>query len=586
MNLKPFIKVFIVFFLSMGIETNPINASSTPGSKLLNEIADQFWELMLKDNLFLRQKYGLKIERLPRFTFEEAEADLQVVRSLLQKLQSVKATELNHDEELTLGILEWQLDFAQTGHRFFWLNIPISPYSCPFPWLNQFLTDFPFKEKGDLDLYLRLLEQYPGFVEDMLSILNRQYQMKIILAKPALEQMIPYLEALLQPADKNMLYVTADRLQKVSPQGVEDFQHRVSDIITTRINPSFKKMVAFIKADYFKDAPEQVGLWQYPQGPDYYKYLVRYHTSLDLTPEEVHQTGLKEIERLLKELDHLQGQVQFKGDRAAFIQFLKTDPRFLAPTVQAYEEKLVFYKEQAESKLDLFFTKKPQAPCGVKRLDPLLESSMTFGYYQVPTASDPKGYYLYNGANSKTATLVFAADLMLHELIPGHHFQLALQSENNSLPKFRREMNFTSYVEGWGEYAADLGEEMGIYSAPYVKCGRIMGDLFMAVRLVVDTGMNYFKWPRQKAMNFMKQHHLLVSDTEIQTETLRYAAGAPGQALAYKIGNMKMLELLDKAKQTWGDKFDIRTFHDAVLNSGAMPLKLLEKHLRWFKEKK
>jgi uncharacterized protein (DUF885 family) len=276
--------------------------------------------------------------------------------------------------------------------------------------------------------------------------------------------------------------------------------------------------------------------------------------------------------------------VKFKGDRAAFIHFLKTDRRFFLKSARAWEGKLIFYKEQARSKLDIFFSKKPQAPCGIKRLDPLLESSMTYGYYQVPTAWDPKGYYLYNGSNLVKSSLVIAAELMLHELIPGHHFQIALQAENKALPLFRREMVFTSYAEGWAEYANDLGEEMEIYNDPYILCGRIMGDLFMAVRLVVDTGMNYYRWPRQKAMDFIREHYPLLSDAAIKSETLRYSTGMPGQALAYKIGNLKMWELRQKAEKALGDKFDIKAFHGAILESGVMPLRVLEKHIQWFIE--
>ena len=206
---------------------------------------------------------------------------------------------------------------------------------------------------------------------------------------------------------------------------------------------------------------------------------------------------------------------------------------------------------------------------------------MTFGYYQIPTKADPTGYYNYNGSNLAERPLFNCASVVYHELVPGHHFQINLQSENESLPMFRREGEHTAFLEGWAEYASGLAEEMGMYQDAYELYGRLAAEMFLTVRLVVDTGMNYYGWPRSKAVEFMKAN-LLESDTQIFTESLRYSCDIPGQALAYKIGSTKIRALREKAKEALKDKYDVRKFHAAVLGSGSMPMTVLEQHIDWF----
>jgi len=592
--MKRYALIFIALILSMvftGGKVEAVETGSSNSAKILKAVTDEYWQFLLEDSnysIYLRQKLGLEIKRLPQPTLKKAEAAISKVRSLLQKLKQVKPGEISYDEHLNLQILEWEMENQINFHDYFWLYIPIASYSSLVPYVNIVFTEFQFQESKHLEQYLDLLGQYPGFIEDIVVHLKQQYQKKIILPKPALMLPVFYLGSLIQPAEKSAFYVRESRLKALSQNQTEiaQFQKNVSRVITSRINPGLKKLLSFIQGDYLKQAPETVGLWRYPRGKDYYRLLVKYNTSLDLTPEEIHRTGLEEIERLRKELDKIRREVKFKGDIDAFVHFLKTDPRFKPKSAEEIGKRMSQFKEQAEAKLPLFFSKLPKAPCGVKRLDPLLEGSMTYGYYQAPTASEPKGYYFYNASKleSKNVLNTASAALVLHELLPGHHFQVNLQSENETFHPLRREYFLSPYGEGWAEYASQLGREMNIYQDPYERCGRIMEDLFMSVRLVVDTGMNYLEWPRQKAKDLMKKY-LLVSDFEIETETLRYSTGIPGQALGYKIGGLKMWELRKKAEKALGKKFDIRRFHHAILGSGTMPLFLLEKHVEHFIKK-
>jgi uncharacterized protein (DUF885 family) len=556
-------------------------------AQILKRVTDKYWQFLLDDSIYLRQKYGLEIKRLPRLTLEKVEADLDQVRSLRQQLKEVNPRDISYDEGLTLQLLEWDMDYRIEAHDYFWLYIPIAAYSSPVPEVNRLFSQFRFKEEKHLRQYLDLLSQDPDFIEEILSLLKQQYQKKIILPKAAINLSVSYLASLVQPAEKSLFYVRASRLQALSsPKNrISQFQNNVSHIITARLNPGLEKLVSFLRGDYLEQAPEKVGLWQYPQGKDYYRFLVKYDIGLDLTPEAIHRIGLQEIDNLRKKLEEIRREVKFKGDVDAFVHFLKTDRRFKPKSAEEMGKRMTRFKEQAKVKLPLFFSKFPKAPCGVKRLDPLLEGSMTYGYYQDPTAADPRGYYFYNASNleSKNILNTASAALILHELLPGHHFQVNLQSENEALPLIRREYFLSSYCEGWAEYASQLGQEMKIYQDPYERCGRIMQDLFMAVRLVVDTGMNEMQWPRQKAKALMKKY-LLVSDRESETETLRYSSGMPAQALGYKIGSLKIWELRRKAEKALGAKFDLRRFHDAILGSGTLPLFLLERHVDHFIE--
>jgi uncharacterized protein (DUF885 family) len=271
----------------------------------------------------------------------------------------------------------------------------------------------------------------------------------------------------------------------------------------------------------------------------------------------------------------------YEGSLKQFLRYLKTDPEFSPESAAEIGERLNSYVDAVSEKLSAYFLRLPQAPYGVERLDPELEGAMTFGYYLEPNASEPRGIYYYNGSNLSSMYSIGAESLIYHELVPGHHFEAAFLRENKSIPAFRREVFHSAYSEGWAEYSSWLAMEMGLYQDPYSRCGRYLADSFFSARLVVDTGMNYLNWPRSRAMKFM-QSNLLESDEAIHTETLRYSADIPAQALAYKLGCIKMFELRKKAETALADKFDIKRFHEAILSCGSLPLPVLESHIEWY----
>ena len=271
----------------------------------------------------------------------------------------------------------------------------------------------------------------------------------------------------------------------------------------------------------------------------------------------------------------------FSGTLAEFHAYLRNDRRFKATSAQDIGDRMMAAIRRIEPQVREFFPLQPKAPYGVKRLDPSLEQSMTYGYYQQPAGSERGGYYMFNAYKPEERSILMAEATIYHELVPGHHFQIALQRENDSLIPYRRNAGFTAFTEGWAEYASDLAGEMGMYSDPYQRAGRLAMDLFLSTRLVVDTGMNALGWSREKALAFMREH-TFESDLQIDTESLRYSADYQGQALAYKLGSRTFHELRDQAKRELGAKFDLPTFHAYVLRAGAMPLSVLERHVDCF----
>ena len=267
---------------------------------------------------------------------------------------------------------------------------------------------------------------------------------------------------------------------------------------------------------------------QYSGGADYYRYLIHQHTGLDLTPQQIQDIGVAEIARLEGELDKVRVAAGFSGSFAEFRTFLKTDRRFFPKSSDDIGVTMMAAIRRIEPKIDSYFTLMPKAPYGVKRLDESLEQSMTYGYYQLPSAADPMGLYRFNGSQPESRSVLMAPATIYHELIPGHHFQLALRRESTTLSPFRRNLMHTAFTEGWAEYASDLAGEMGMYDAdPYARAGRLAMDLFLSSRLVVDTGMNALGWSRDRAMAYMRDH-TLESDVQINTETLRYSSDMPG----------------------------------------------------------
>jgi len=538
-------------------------------SQTLAALAEEHWQRQIEDDVSARHQLGLPIERLPDVSFERAQQDANFARRLLTRLERIDATQLTDDEQISLAILKHLHQETVDGLPHFWLQFPVTPYASQIQPVQTVLGAFIFKSAEDTARYLRLLDEYARFADRMTAVVREQERRGIRIPKREL----PAVRTMLTSAP---LTVAEARLQAIPEDERQAFAKAMHAAISDRVDPALARLNAVFSPDYEANAPDAVGLGQYPGGADAYRHLIRVHTSLDLTPQEIHALGLRELERIDRELAEVRAQLGFTGAKRDFYSFLQqywtAQGAFRDP--QAH---FTAYVRRLEPHLARFFAGMPRAPYDTQRLDPAYEASMTFGYYQAPTADDPAGHYFFNGSPAKPRSIIFGGALMAHELVPGHHFQIARQIESESIPLFRRKRYDTAFVEGWGEYAAILAGEMGLYDTPHDRAGRLMMDALLSNRLVVDTGLNALGWTHDQAAQFMRDHTPL-TDEEIETEILRYAVDIPGQALAYKIGSLKMMELRQKAERQPG--FDVKQFHERLIGSGSMPLKVLEERVK------
>lgn len=548
----------------------------------LAAIVADYEKLQLEQNPLLRIQQGLEVVKLPDFSYESDSKEVARLRTFRERLAKVDPKGLTHEEWLSREILDLQLSNAIELHDHYWASFQVTPYQSPLRTFQQIFAGFPFKTVQDRERYLDLLKQYARGMDQLRANLETQRSKGLLIPKAEIDPVVALVRSFVSKPEASAFAVSSQRLEKFYPEGAQAFQGQVLKLIETTLNPALEALAgALDSAAYRAQAPERVGMSQYPGGLEAYRVFVRLHTSLDVTPEEVHQRGLDEVARLNGRLEEIRKKVGFGGDLEAFRHFLKTDPRFFAKSPEEVANRLMGPIHRVEPRIKDFFLHSPKAPYGVVRLDPALEGSMTYGYYRQPTPAQPDGAYLFNGSRLGERSMLPAAALIFHELIPGHHFQVSLGLEDKDLPAFRRNSNPTAFVEGWAMYASGLGEEMGGYADPYELAGWLSNDLFLSSRLVVDTGMNALGWSREQAIEYMKRN-TFESDTQIGTETLRYSVDIPGQALAYKMGSGKIWELRRKAEKELGPKFDLRRFHDAVIGSGAMPLSVLEKHVDWW----
>ena len=571
------ILIFFLIFLFSCTKTDKV-------SEEINKIADDLYAVMLDDRIDLKMKFGLPVTEFPDMDFQTAQMRVERAKTFIQRIDKVDREDINHSDDLTLSMMGQYLQTIVDGLPHYWNGFSITPYK--FGWqgrsMQQVFLTYQFKSDDDLESYLFLMDEYAGHLDQQSEKLKGQDDRGIRLPKPEL----PLVMGLLNEY-KNSLEATfvpvSNRLEKFDSQHQETIMSSIREKISTEISPSLANLIEFLYSDYKMRMPEDVGAYQYPGGKDYYNYMIEYHTNSGLTAKEIHEIGLKRVEELYEEMAQIRGKLGFEKGQPAFHKKIMNDPYFIAKTPADVEKRYMDYMERIEPRISTLFSSNPKAPYGVKRLDQALEGAMTFGYYQVPTHNNEIGQYRYNGSDLKNRPMLWSGPLIYHELAPGHHFQINLNMENESIHKIRKDMNLynASITEGWGNYAAFLAEEIGMLNKPLDQYGWLVFQMFFYNRLVLDTGMNALGWSLEDARVFMRKH-TFATEAEIQTETLRYSVDMPGQALAYALGMDRLVLMRNNMKSQLGDQFDIRDFHDAALKEGAMPLNILEDHIQWF----
>ena len=390
---------------------------------------------------------------------------------------------------------------------------------------------------------------------------------------------------LVEDAEQSPFYKT---FANISDDIGEDERNRLQrlakNIINESIVPAYREFSNYFNDVYLPASRDSIGASSLPNGEAFYEYRTRLYTTTRMTPDEIHRLGLNEVKRIRDEMQLLIDELEFNGSFQDFLHFLRTDPQFYYESPEALFEGYLAISKRIDPELVKVFGKLPRMPYGLRPIPDNIAPDTTTAYYSGPAADGSRpGYYYVNLYRPEVRPKYEMEVLSIHEAVPGHHLQIALQQELENLPNFRKFSGFTAFTEGWGLYSESLGYEMGFYKDPYSRFGALTYDMWRAVRLVVDTGMHYKGWTRQQAIDFFRDN-AAKTQQDIVNEIDRYISW-PGQALAYKIGQLKILELRHKAEQALGDDFDVRAFHDTLLGGGALPMEILETRMnRWLAE--
>jgi uncharacterized protein (DUF885 family) len=511
-------------------------------------------------------------------TIDQANADATWAEAFLSRLHTLQPDRLTHDEWITYAMLDNDAGIMKDAAQYFWFDVPVTPYASPLRGLTGSFGAMPLRTDAERQAYVDALHRLPITFASYEARLRSQMLRGIVVPAEELRLAVPYVRGFGGPAAASSLRPGDAAIAALTPEARASFLQQVDSALTESVGPAVERLAAFMDGPYRAKAPASVGLSQYPGGRAYYQFLIRRNTSLSLTPEQIHEIGLSEVTRLEAELEKVRKEADFTGTFAEFHAYLRNDRRFKAASAADIGDRMMKAIARIEPQVREFFPLQPKAPYGVRQLDASLEQVMTYGYYQQPYGGEPGGYYMFNAFKPEQRSILMAEATIYHELVPGHHFQIAMQRENDTLIPYRRTAGFTAFTEGWAEYASDLAGEMGMYSDPYARAGRLAMDLFLSTRLVVDTGMNVLGWSREQAIAFMREH-TFESDLQIDTESLRYSADYHGQALAYKLGARKFHELRGQVQKAQGDTFDLPAFHAWVLRAGSMPLSVLDGHV-------
>jgi Uncharacterized protein conserved in bacteria len=519
---------------------------------------------------------------LPRVSPAEAARKSALATGLLTRYEELDISLLPYEIEITVEVARsrivtwmnesnWYWTAYVAGSFGFFSLFAATAYSGGFL-LNECLTaiqGFEIEEDADCDRYLALVMDYARLVSELGARTRGQTERGILMPKPQAAEAAPLLE-LLKARSMEVLLVNRGRHATLEAD--------VAARLREHVAPAFDVFLSLVGDDYVKSAPENCGMSQYPNGAEIYAALVKFNTTLNITPSEVHAIGLERMAQVRHAMAEVRALEQFTGDDQAYRAHLDLDARWHADDAAGVVSFFNRYIDAIQPRLGEYFNIEPKAAYGVRPLPQALEASMTFGYYSRPTPEQREGYFMFNTANLTKAGLYNLGALTYHELVPGHHFHISTQQENENLHPLRSNSFVNAYNEGWAEYAATLAGEMGLYTTPAERFGRLVMDAFLTSRLVVDTGLNAFGWSLEEARAYMRSNSFL-PEAEICSESVRYSCDIPSQALAYKLGDTEITRMRSEMQAELGSRFDVRDFHDAVLGPGALPLSLLARHV-------
>jgi uncharacterized protein (DUF885 family) len=584
----------------VGCVTTP--TASTPASsrsvaskaQQLNRLYDQFWEESLKLNPIQATFQGdpRYNDQLPNFLGADYRAQSHAFTAgWLKKVQAVGPSGLNGQDLISYEIFLHDAKSALEGEQFPSELIPINQFFNLANLAVMFGSGTgaqPFKTVQDYDNWSKRAAQVPALFDQAIANMREGVAKGVVQPRVLMVKVVPQLDAVIKPKAEDSLFWMPVKTMPPSFSAADKARITAGyrTMIDSQLMPAYKRLRDYIANDYMQHTRSTVGRNALPNGQAWYAYDVRQNTTTDKTPAQIHQIGLDEVTRIHGEIRKVMQQVGFKGSLQDFFKFMRTDPRFSFKTEDALLSHYRDIEARVMTGVPNLFSLKPKAKFEIRAVEPYRAQSAAGGEYQGPSEDGTRpGIFYVNTYDLPSRRTWDAEDLFLHEAIPGHHFQIALQQELTGLPKFRRFGGETAFAEGWALYTESLGKELGMYSDPYDYFGYLQNELWRAIRLVVDTGLHSQGWTRERVIKYMLDNSA-ASETDAVAEAERYMA-IPGQALAYKIGEMKIKELRARSERELGPKFDIHEFHAEVLKDGSVPLDVLESKIdRWIAAKK
>ncbi|MGF1583616.1 MAG: DUF885 family protein [Gemmataceae bacterium] len=506
--------------------------------------------------------------------------------NVLKELKRIETNKLSEADRVNFRLYERELKTAIEAFQYKWHLVPLTQREG-IQTANNLTEPLPFEKVKDYEDWIARMKAFPRYMDQTIALLKEGIETRRVQTKIVMKRVPNQIrQQIVKAPEKSLWYKPLRNFSlNINKADRKRLRQQAQQAIRQHVVPSYKKMLKFFEREYLPRCFNRVGVWQVPNGKKFYEFRARKFTTANLTPKEIHIIGLKEVARIRKEMQDVYEEVQFKGTFKEFLADLRTNPKFFH---KKRVDLLNDYKKickKIDSRLPKLFSRLPKIGYDIKVIPASIAPDTTTAYYQPPAADGSRigGYYV-NLYKLSARPIYEIEALSLHEAQPGHHLQIALAMELGDLPKFRRFGGYTAFVEGWGLYSERLGEEIGLYQDPYSKMGQLSYQMWRAVRLVVDTGMHAFQWEREKAIDFFLENSPRTK-LDVANEIDRYISW-PGQALAYKIGELKILELRQLATKELGERFDVREFHDVVLSGGAVTLDILEDRVKaWIKSK-
>ena len=576
-------RAFVVGFLHCLFSVNAWAGSSDAAFTALYE---REWQWRVQEYPQLATSVGIHDydDQLGHVDIPSQKARLTWLKKFRRELAGVAVASLSAEHQVDYAIYVEQIDNAMAALKLRTYLMPMTSDSSFYADLPMLARSQPLANAADYRNYLKRLAAVPVYFDEHIALLREGLRRGMTLPRVVLKGREEPIRTNAEAGDieANAFYAPFKTMPvTINAQTATQLRNEATIVIAQSVIPAYARLLKFFTETYQPGARTSIAAYDLPNGRAFYQQQIREFTTLDVPPDEIHQIGLREVARIRAEMEAVVRETKFDGDFAAFLKFLRNDPQFYAKTPRELLMRASYIAKRIDGMLPKYFAHLPRLPYGVAPVPEAIAPYYTSGRYNpAPEGGKEAGFYWVNTFKLEARPLYALPALTLHEAVPGHHLQGALANEQGAQPPFRRFSYISAFGEGWALYAEHLGVEMGVYETPYEHFGRLTYEMWRAARLVVDTGMHAKGWTRKQALALLRENTAL-SEHEITTEVDRYISW-PGQALSYKLGELKIRELRARAENRLGDRFDLRRFHDTVLSLGSVPLPILEQHLNRF----